>query len=99
MPDPSRTDLVAVMMARLPAGETLSIPDVCAALDKHRDVVEGWIDSGEVQAIDLGGGGKRVWEISRASLEAMLRRRECGLRAPADRALGNRGRQLDLFNA
>jgi hypothetical protein len=97
MPDPSH-DLVALLMSRLPAGDTVSVPDVCAAWDKHRDVVEGWIDSGEVQAVDLGGGTKRSWEISKVSLERMLRRRECGLRTSADRALTNRSSQLELFN-
>ena len=89
-------NIVEVLIKRLPPGDTLSVPDVCVALDKHRDVVQGWIDSGEVDALDLGGGGKESWVIGRQSLCSFLRRRSVGIRAPAERRLENR--QLDLFD-
>jgi hypothetical protein len=89
-------ELVEQIIAKLPRKDTVSIPDVCvAAYDLHRDVVQGWIDSGEVDAIDLAGGTKSNWRISRRSLELFLRRRTVGLRAPAERRLENR--QLSLF--
>jgi hypothetical protein len=86
-------DIVSDIMSRLPAGSRISLVDVCVAVDKHRDVVEGWIYSGEVEAIDLGGGRLHCWEIYRASLEAFLRRRKDGVRKRHDDP-----NQLDLFS-
>lgn len=93
MPD-SSSSIIAEMMARLPSGSLVGITDVCAAWDRDRDVVEGWIESGEVDAIDLGGGKNKRWELSRSSLEAFLHRRAAGLRAPAERRLSTRQREL-----
>lgn len=95
MSDHSSADLLNRMISRLPGKPELSVPDVCAALNKHRDVVMGWVRSGEVDAIDLGGGDKEEWMICRSSLESMLRRRAVGVRARAERRLARR--QLELF--
>ncbi|HMP73853.1 MAG TPA: hypothetical protein PKE55_11385 [Kiritimatiellia bacterium] len=97
MPTPLELDPVEVLISRLPAGDPLPLPDVVVALNRHRDVVEGWLLSGEVSGIDLGGGGKSYWVIGRESLIAFLRRRALGLRAPAEHSLAER--QLELFPA
>lgn len=96
MPDKSAMSLADDMISRLPAGREQSVPDVCAAWNIHRDVVEGWIDSGEVDAIDMGGGSKRDWVICKYSLKDFLYRRAEGVRAPAEKRIGRN--QLDLIS-
>lgn len=89
----SHPDIVTDIMSRLPPGNRIPLIEVCVALDKHRDVIEGWIESGEVEAIDLGGRSAHYWEISRSSLETHLRRRCEGIRPRRSDP-----RQLHLFN-
>jgi hypothetical protein len=88
-------DLVERLIRRLPSDELLTVTDVCAALNRHPDVVNAWIQSGEVYAVDLGGGGKSYWQISRASLCDFLRRRTVGMRVSPSNSLHTR--QLELF--
>lgn len=88
--DKSTASIVDAMMARLPAGDTVTIPDIVVALNKDNKVVKGWIESGEVDAIDLGGGKNEYWEISKSSLRDFLVRRSAGIRAPSERRLSER---------
>lgn len=89
------SDLAASLEARLPKSDTLSVSDVCAALNVCVITVYAWVESGEVEAIDLGRGKKHFWKLSRNSLIDFLKRRSMGRRDPVRPPLN----QLELFPA
>jgi hypothetical protein len=75
--------IMAWLLKRLPMADMIPLPEIAVAVDVNPHTVEGWIDSGEVDAVDIGGRSKHYWLISRASFIEFWQRRELGIRAQA----------------
>lgn len=89
-----RQDIIAWIDARLPRNYWVSIPELCAAGDVDDEVVRGWIDSGEIEAMDHGAGSKQHQRMVRHSVLDFYARRAAGIRAPAPRTIPG---QPELF--
>ena len=79
----SSSHVMAWLLKRLPKDEMISLAEIAVAVDVHPKTVEGWIQRGEIDAVDIGSGAKKYWLISRVSLIEFWTRREIGIRAPA----------------
>ena len=89
-----RADIVAWLDSRLPKQALITIPELIVALGDPTltsDTVDGWITSGEIDAIDFGTTKKHYWRMSRVSILDFAARRSMGTRAPAERRLPRSG--------
>jgi excisionase family DNA binding protein len=55
--------------------QELTAEQVAKELQVNPRLVYKWIQTGELAAMDLGSGGKRVYRINRADLDDFKRRR------------------------
>lgn len=71
--------------ARLPRTDLITIPELAVAADVASDTVQGWIDTEEIFAVDLGAGRQHFWKMSRPSILEFWAMRRLGLRRRARR--------------
>lgn len=80
--------------ARLAKRHLLTLPEVAEAIDISEEVVTAWLESGEIEGVEVGGGKKAYWRIVRSSVLAFWTRRKLGRREAATPTLK---RQCELF--
>jgi excisionase family DNA binding protein len=68
----------------VPAEEILTLRQVADEMKVHYETVRGWVQSGELVAIDIGRG----YRISRADLEDFKRRRRTDQRKHGEEEQG-----------
>lgn len=72
----------AVIERRLPKADIITVTDVCVAADVSRHVVQSWIDTGQLPAVNIASrpDGSAHWRIAREAVLAFLRTRREGNR-------------------
>jgi excisionase family DNA binding protein len=78
----------------------LTVRDVCESLRIKADAVYGWINSGELKAVNVvakANAAKARWRIDSASLDEFLRRRAATPPAPAARRRRPQGSEIREF--
>ena len=53
----------------------VSVKQVQTALGVTRPLVDAWIKSGELPAVNVGAGNRLVWRVRQSDLDAFLARR------------------------
>ena len=79
---PHKPGSIEWLKSRLPRADLVTIPELALAACVSSETVEGWIDSGEIEAIDLGARRQHAWKLSKPSIIEFWERRRLGLRLP-----------------
>ena len=80
--DLDATSPEAVIERRLPRSELVTVTDVVVAADVSRHVVQAWIDTGQLPAVNIAArpDGSAHWRITREAVLAFLKSRREGNR-------------------
>ena len=73
-------DTLEIIMAKLPACDLITIPDIASAMGIANNVVREWIDDGRLPTLPCGAGEKRAHhKISKNTFRRFLQMRRDGL--------------------